>query len=173
MMLIISACNEKLSEPEFVEPLKKLVGDSKVMSYKSVQEKDVLAADKIIISGTALKDFDYLDYDFSWLRKTNKSVLGICAGMQIIAKVFGAELIDCKNIGVKKVTMLQKNKLADNDFNAYFLHTKIISGGEFDILSTVDGHPAIVKHKQKQIYGCIFHPEVMNEDMIFSFVNLR
>ena len=170
MILIISTCREKLSELEFAVPVQNLIPESKVINYNAIKKKDILAADKIIITGTALKDFEYLNHNFSWLKKFRKPVLGICAGMQIIAKVFGAKLIDCKNIGVKKIKILKENQLAYADFNAYFLHTKTIQGGEFEVLATVDGAPAIIKHNQKNIYCCIFHPEVLNAEIIRNFV---
>ncbi len=137
----------------------------------TLDENKILKADKIIISGTALKDFNYLDCDFDWLKKFNKPVLGICAGMQIIGKMFECELKEGVNIGVRKVRVVKENKLISEDANAYFLHTKIIEGGNFDVVGLCGEMPAIIKHKSKEIYGCIFHAEVLNSEIIKNFVH--
>ena len=171
MIVIISTCKEKLSELEFVEPLKKIVGNCIVVSYKKIDEKEILKADKIIISGTCLKDFDYLNCDFGWLKTYAKPVLGICAGMQIIAKEFGARLIDCASFGIKKVETICDNKICKGNFSAYFLHTKNAAEG-FEILATANNRPVVIKHGEKEIYGCIFHPEVLNTEIIKNFVLL-
>lgn len=167
MMLVISTCAEELSEPEFVTPLAR---GCVVKHYRSVSPKDLAKAERIIISGTALKDFAYLDSDWSWLKDVSVPVLGICAGMQVIAKAFGIPLQDRVVIGPKRVEVVKQNALAEGTFNAYFLHTKTASG--FDVLATAEGAPCMIKHPQKPVYGCIFHPEVMNEDIISNFLGI-
>lgn len=171
MILIISTCKEKLSELEFIEPLKRIIETCELINYADITEKEICNADKIIISGTALKDFDYLGGDFGWLKKFEKPVLGICAGMQIIGKVFGSELKDDVNIGVKKINIVKQNKLISEDSTAYFLHTKKVVGEDFDVLAKSDELPVLIKHKSKEIYGCIFHPEVLNLEIIKNFVH--
>jgi GMP synthase-like glutamine amidotransferase len=89
--------------------------------------------------------------------------------MQVIARAFNAQLEDFTTIGPRKVTVVKKNELVKGDFDAYFLHTKTASTG-FDVLATTDGKPCMVKHPTKPIYCCIFHPEVMNENIISDFV---
>ncbi len=168
MILIISTCKEQLSEHEFVRPIAMLIEDHHIQHYSRVKPADIKAADKIIIAGTALKDFDYLHGDFKWMQKCEKPVLGICAGMQIIAKEFGVPLEDCVAIGPQKVEIIAENKLARGTFDAYFLHTKT-GTGNFKTLATSNGKPCMIKHSEKEIYGCIFHPEVMNEDIIRRF----
>ena len=167
-MLIISTCKEKLSELEFVRPIQ-LLTKGKVKHYSEVSKDDVEKADKIIICGTALKDFDYLEGDFSWLKEYDKPVLGICAGMQIIATTFGVPLQEFEAIGPKKVTVVKENKLIEGEFNAYFLHTKT-GIGDFQVLAETDGQACMIKHPERDIYGCIFHPEVMNEKLIMGFI---
>lgn len=168
MILIISTCKEQLSENEFVRPIAMLIEDHHIQHYSRLKPADVKAADKIIIAGTALKDFDYLQGDFKWLQKCEKPVLGICAGMQIIAKEFGVPLQESVAIGPQKVEVVAKNKLATGIFSAYFLHTKT-GTGDFKALAESNGKPCMIQHNEKEIYGCIFHPEVMNEEIIRGF----
>ena len=89
--------------------------------------------------------------------------------MQIIAKEHGVPLEDNTVIGPQPVEVIAENKLAEGTFNSYFLHTKT-GTGNFKVLATSNGKPCIIKHAEKEIYGCIFHPEVMNEDIIRRFV---
>jgi len=169
MILIIDTCKENLSEMEFVRPVALLVENHNVVHCTRVKQSDIDEAEKIIITGTALKDFEYLKHDFSWLLKTEKPVLGICAGMQIIAKTFGVPLEDFVTIGPRQVEVVAENKLATGKFNAYFLHTKT-GTGDFQTLAVTEGKPCMIKHPKKEIYGCIFHPEVMNEEIIRRFL---
>ncbi len=167
MTLIISTCKEKLSELEFVEPLRKIIGNCVVKHYSEVKETDTKKAEKIIISGTALKDFDYLKADWSWIKNYDKPILGICAGMQVIAQAHGCKLVDFTTIGPQTVEVIKENELCSGTFNAYFLHTKTADGME--VLATMNGKPAIVRKNNH--YGVIFHPEVMNEDIIKKFIS--
>ena len=168
MILIINVCKDKLSESEFVRPLAMLIEDHVIQHYTKVRLADRKAADKIIIAGTALKDFDYLEGKFSWLKKTKRPVLGICAGAQIIAKEFGYPLESFSLIGPQKVEIVGENRLAEGTFNAYFLNTKIVNGCH--PLAVSNGRSCMFRIPEKEIYGCLFHPEVLNEDIIRRFV---
>ncbi len=168
MILIINVCRDKLSEMEFVRPLAMLAEDHVIVHYSKVKLADRKAAEKIIIAGTALKDVDYLDGKFSWLKKTKRPVLGICAGAQIIAKEFGLILEDFALIGPQKVEVVGKNILAEGIFNAYFLNTKIVNGCH--PLAVSNGKTCMFRIAEKEIYGCLFHPEVLNENIIQGFL---
>ena len=170
MILIISTCTEELSEMEFVKPLCELTG-GKAKHYRMLSKKDIEKAEKIIISGTALKDFNYLQADWSWLKEYDKPVLGICAGMQVILKAFDVPLAEKTVIGPQTVEVVNENPLLEEDCSAYFLHTKTGSGN-FKVLAKSSGVPCLIKHHTKEIYGCIFHPEVMNEEILENFVEL-
>ncbi|MBI4017196.1 MAG: hypothetical protein HY363_05900 [Candidatus Aenigmarchaeota archaeon] len=168
MILIISTCKEKLSELEFVLPIARIIGKCVLRHHTEVTDRDIASAKKIILTGTALKDFEYLKHDFRWLKNVKIPVLGICAGMQIIAKEFGIKLENKVNIGVKPVQVMEENKLASGTFNAYFLHTKT-GTGNFKTLAVSENTSCMIKHPTKEIYGCIFHPEVMNEELLRNF----
>ncbi len=163
--LILSTCKYGLSEFEFVEPLKRIFKTESVKKYNEFTQKDIDSAERIVISGTALQDNDYLNYlkRFDFLKKTNKKVIGICAGYQIIGLVFGSKLIDSKRIGVYLV------KTKNKEFKAYFIHKKAIEpSNKFEIIGTTDKEASIIKLKNKNVVGFSFHPEVYNEEIFIN-----
>jgi len=141
MILVVKVNEHKLHDDEFVKPVIDLLENFKVVDYREI---DLEGIDKIIICGTALKDNKYLEHDFSWLKNFKGKVLGICAGMQIIGKVLGHKLIENKKIGVKD--------------NKYYLHSFSVEGFEDSL--EVDNFK-----------GVLYHPEVLNKEMIKEFEN--
>ncbi len=124
---------------------------------------------------------------------TNKLIIGICLGMQIIAKSFGI------NINSKEVQSIGTNFLDLKSLNLSQIHNDIyLSKINFELLSksfsfhydcvdskqlensndlikigsSIDKCPYIIKHKFLKIYGFQFHPEVNNNlinDVIEKF----
>ncbi len=164
-LLIINTCSNKLNEREFVLPFENK--NSRTNHYSKL--KDLGWADKILITGTALADNEYLSElnKFNWLKKIDKPVLGICSGAQIIASVFGGNIIENREIGMVEV---KGNLFGRKSFQAYSLHQNGISKlGEFDVLAESKTSIHAIKHKHKEIYGVVFHPEVRNKWVIEKF----
>ena len=58
-------------------------------------------------------------------------------------------------------------------FQAYSIHQNGISKlNEFDILAKSDNSIHAIKHKSKNIYGIVFHPEVRNQWVIEKFIEV-
>lgn len=183
MILIINTCKEEMHYYEFVKPIediiKKTGKEFKVIKIDDVKEKEFKKSEKIIITGTSLRDFNYESEDFSWIKKYDKPMLGICAGMQIICKEFGCELGHETEIGFHDI-IFKKDFLGINEnetIKAYCLHNSIVKYSKdlklaFDIYSKNDYIQAI-KHKYKQIYCTLFHPEVRNKKIIENFLNIK
>jgi len=106
MILIIDMCNEKdsLSRLEFVDPITRAIGTEEyIIKHRTeISQEDITPARHVILSGCALIDNAFLKdiRSFSWLLDTNKKILGICAGMETLALVFGAKMRAGKEIGM-------------------------------------------------------------------------
>lgn len=179
MILIVNTCKERLSETEFVLPIIQIAekyGKVKVMDFARLSEKGVDRVKKVIISGTALKDFEYLNYlkNFDVLLRTKKPILGICAGAQIIGKFFGCELRKKVLIGRHEVRIVSPTPLSEQEkFFAYFLFSKYVVLNElFESLGFWKRIAVFFKHKRLPIYATLFHPEVYNQDIIESFLEI-
>jgi GMP synthase (glutamine-hydrolysing) len=144
-----------------------------VRHYREVSEEDLIACNAIILTGTTLKDNASLEETekFQWLKIVNKPVLGICAGMQAFASIWGLVLTRCLEIGMTNITTLTINNLFSGTFQAYSLHTfSVESSDEFEVLAESPKCLQAIKHKQKPIYGVLFHPEVRNPEIIKNFL---
>ena len=180
MILIVNVCLDRLSESEFVRPVEDIIRKNNMSfctkHYYEVNDEDVNKVERVIICGTALKDLNYLDQivKFHWLRKIEKPLLGICAGMQIICKLFGCELEEKVMIGRLQVSIVKRNKLSqENQFFSYFLNSKAVKINEVFETFGISGDVAcIVKSKSAEVYGCLFHPEVLNQDIIMEFCKI-
>ena len=104
------------------------------------------------------------------LIKSNKLIIGICLGAQLIAKIYGSKIYKNKNslveIGYRKLDKINKKFFKNvssmlqfhNEGITYNSHMSIYAKGRtFEIDA--------FKIKSKKIYGFQFHPEV-NESMI-------
>jgi anthranilate/para-aminobenzoate synthase component II len=179
MILIVSTCKEKLNEYEFVTPIIQIVkkfDKVKIVKFNELDKtKELVGVNKIIITGTALKDFEYLKYvkNFSFLLHTEAPILGICAGAQIIGKFFGCRLSEKFSIGRYRVKIISQTPLCQQKkFFAYFLFSRyVVLNKEFESLGVKGNSVVFFKHKQLPIYATLFHPEVYNPDVIVNFLS--
>ncbi|MCA9488114.1 MAG: hypothetical protein KC516_04095 [Nanoarchaeota archaeon] len=174
MILLISMCSDKLHELEFVKPIENVVGKCLVRHYKNFTLKDIEKADKVIISGTSLKDDFFLKEleRFNWIRDYAKPVLGICAGMQIISLIFRGKLRKKKEIGYYRENFVKEFLSLKDEHEVYHLHNNYVSLPKDFIKFTDSKIPQAIKHNSKNIYGVLFHPEVRNSKLIEEFLNL-
>jgi GMP synthase-like glutamine amidotransferase len=162
---------------EFVSSIVAVVEETDecfVKHYLEVKQEDMSNCSKIILSGSALKDNATLNQTemFEWIKQCDKPILGICAGMQTTGLVFGARLETCLEIGMTQITMLMANPLFSSSFKAYELHNYSIQPStEFDVLAESAKCVQAIRHKQKDIYGVLFHPEVRNKEIIHRFIH--
>ncbi len=184
MILLISTCKEKLHELEFVKPIEQILEKSKrkfkTIHYSEISPKGISSSDKIIICGTSLQDNEFMNHldKFKFIKITNKPVLGICAGMQIVGLIFGGKIQKNKIIGLdfENFTHEFSNKFfreAETLQQVYNLHNNSVTlPKNFIKLNTQLTQISAFKHKSKNIYGVLFHPEVRNKELIKNFINI-
>ncbi len=181
MILIVDMNWKKdsLGYYEFVAPITSIAEDLDqcvVKHYLEVNSEGTSQCSSIILSGTALKDNETLSQPekFNWIKDLDKPILGICAGMQTIGLVFGLRLAKCLEIGMTEITTLKENPLFSAKFKAYSLHNySVQSSSEFEVLAESARCMQALKHKQKPVYGVLFHPEVRNAEIIQRFIQLK
>lgn len=150
----------------------------KTISYFDITESDINRSDKIIISGTSLKDNKFLKKEnikkFNWIKSYNKPVFGICAGAHIIGLAFGGKLKKKKQIGMVRVRF-RKEFLGIKDIQeAYNLHGLYVDFKRLEDFKIYAQNqcPQAVKHKKLPIYCALFHPEVRQKETIVNFARL-
>jgi GMP synthase-like glutamine amidotransferase len=175
--LVIDLCLRDLSRTEFVQPIARIVGQgARVKGFLDMGPEEVEAEDSVVICGTALADDDYLDdlEPFGWLRDTETPVLGICAGMQVIGLLHGARLVPGKEIGMTRVEPVGANPLVDAPMEAYGLHKYGLADlEEFRVLARSEGSVQAIVHRERPLYGVMFHPEVRRGNVVSRFLGIH
>lgn len=168
-----------LGRDEFVNPVARIVERCghpwKYQHYASMHDREWAHASGIIICGTALKDngfLDHLEY-FSWLRDCEIPVLGICAGMQVLCRIFGGSIRPGCEIGMTDVKVTSPHPFlpASASFPAYQLHSHSCMpplGWETHAESALCVQA--VRDPTRPFFGVMFHPEVRNDRVIEAFL---
>lgn len=183
--LIVNVCREKLHYFEFVKPIEDIARGMtedceiyfETRSYKRLKQEDVNKFGRIIICGTSLKDCEYLNHlkKFSWIKKFKGRILGICAGMQIICLLYGCKIEEKAGIGQKLISLNNRFLGMDGWKEVYELHNYSVKDDRnlrkaFEVFSK--GSIDAIKHKKRDIYAVMFHPEVRQKDLIRNFLRL-
>jgi GMP synthase (glutamine-hydrolysing) len=178
MILIVDLNWKKdsLAFNEFVSPIVSVVRpleEFRVKHFLDIESTELEGCSKIVLSGTSLKDHATLKLveTFNWIKTCNKPILGICAGMQTISLLFDEPLVKCLQIGMAEISTLKETPLFHGDFKAYVLHNYSVRQSQtFEVLAESAKCIQAIKHKQKSIYGVLFHPEVRNHEILKRFI---
>jgi GMP synthase (glutamine-hydrolysing) len=176
MILLISTCKEPLHELEFVKPIENIIKENKFkfkkIHYSKLNPNLINKHKKIIICGTSLKDNEFLKNlnKFQWIKKTEKQILGICAGHQIISLIFKAKIKTKTEIGFYKETFTKEFLGLKEIQEVYHLHNNYTTIPKDFENFTNSKIPQAIKHKTKPIYTALFQPEVRNKKLIEKFL---
>jgi GMP synthase (glutamine-hydrolysing) len=133
----------------------------------------------IILTGGTIKitGNNLLKEEIKIIKESNKPILGICFGHQLICYVFGSKLeqLENKKKGIFEIKKLKEDlilKGTKNPIKVFENHDYKIKDlpNQLKILAISDSAIEIVKHKEKSIYGFQFHPEINNKRMIKNFI---
>jgi len=153
----------------------------RIIDYSEAQKTRLESFAGIILSGSPQGDDivgHHLPY-FKWIKDFEKPLLGICAGHHITGVLYGSELLHGKEpeSGDSFVEVIKDDPLftgLPRHFPVKQMHNDSITlPDEFDLLTTSPTcENQLMKHKQKPLYTCQFHPEYYNHDLIHNFVGL-
>lgn len=183
MILIIdlSYRARSLSHDEFVCPVAHIVHRAgrewRETHFSEMKSDGLTSAEGIILCGTALKDnlFATKVQEFSWLRTISVPVLGICAGMQLLCRVFGGTIRPGCEIGMTTVRVDTPDPLLCKHpaFPAYELHSYSCDPPRgWLTIAVSDECVQAIRHPEKPLYGVMFHPEVRNDWVVEQFLSL-
>ena len=147
-----------------------------IIDYDELAGFDLQKYDIVVLSGggikvegkkRSLKRFSHLYEDqIELVRESNKPVVGICLGCQIIGHSYGAELhrfFTTRRKGLFPIVAIKKNKLmAGKDEAMVFQSNRWMITElpeELICIAASNEGAEIIKHKTKPIYGVQFHPE--------------
>ena len=177
MILIINIGENSLHHYEFVRPITHILYHNRTKyftrNYRDLPDLDLSKTDKIIIAGTTLKNNEFINHldKFEKLKDFNGPILGICGGMQIISLLYGGKLKKKQEIGYFKEKFNKEFLGMKGEKEVYHLHNNYVTLPKDFNKHTTSKIPQAIKHKSKQIYGVLFHPEVRNKELIENFVN--
>lgn len=179
VIVLINVCKENLHYYEFVKPVEDILENNFITKkYADIKKSDLENCSGVIICGTSLKDNDFLDdiKVFDWIKTFEKPILGICAGMQIMGLVFDGKVKNKTEIGFFKEDFTREFLGLFGEQEVYHLHNNFVNFKklkEFEIICENKNVIQAVKHKTKEIYGVLFHPEVRQKDLIKNFIKLK
>lgn len=182
-ILIIN--NAEAGITEFTDPLERIVSETglpfETIDYSNCREYDFNAVAGVILSGSPQGN-DIADHHlpyFEWMKTFDKPVLGICAGHHIAGRLFGARLLRSEEpeSGKSDVELLKDDPLffgLPQKIAVKQMHNDSISlPPGFELLATSKTcHNQLMKHGQKPLYTCQFHPEYYNQDLIQNFIKI-
>ncbi len=180
-MILVLDCTRQdlpLLKDEFVQPVLHIIRQA---GYEAcVKPLDLPhmppGCNASILTGTALQDHEFLATGLpEWLLDWTGPVLGICAGMQLLAMSAGGDLIADQKIGMTEITVTKENPVFSgrDRFNAWELHQSGVVVPE-SVLICATGATGVqaIRYADRPWYGLLFHPEVRNEWIIRRFLEV-
>ncbi len=128
-------------------------------------------SDLIILSGgstgrSVSYDPKFYDNQFRLVQQTNKPVIGVCLGAQIIAAAYGSRMrrLANRSRGQQHISITRSSPIfrAQRNFKVHQSHFWVIDqlGPQLQSLAISSNGHEVIKHKSKPLYGLQFHPEV-------------
>ncbi len=185
MSRILVVNNAEPGTTEFASPIEKIIeeegSNSVFIEYADCLGFNFADVDGAILTGSPQGD-DIVEHHlpyFLWIKDFKHPVLGICAGHHVTGFMYGSELIRRKEAesGDFEVNILKSDTIFNgmpNPFTVKQMHNDSVGlPRDFELLATSKAcQNQLMKHKQKPLYTCQFHPEFYNHKLIRNFVKL-
>lgn len=185
MLKILIVNNAEPGITEFVRPIEKITEDAGATSfcieYRDCDSFNFNDFDGVILTGSPQGN-DIVEHHmpyFRWIETFNKPVLGICAGHHITGFMNGSEVLRSKEpeSGDFEVKIVKQDPILEGlstTIKVKQMHNDSITlPANFELLATSKTcKNQLMKHKQKPLYSCQFHPEFYNTRLIHNFTGL-
>jgi GMP synthase-like glutamine amidotransferase len=182
VILLIDLCyrDGSLGFEEFVLPIARIVegagAEYRTVHYIRHPGQAARNCDGVILCGTPLMDNGFLGHlaSFSWIPETDLPVLGICAGMEVLALLAGGRVIPCPEIGMTEVRVTAPDPFfpQTHPFDAYELHENACTLPPcYQAIAESDRCIQVFRNPGRPVYGVMFHPEVRNEWVVRRFLD--
>lgn len=144
-----------------------------VKEYSAISSgEDFKLFDAIVLSGSQHKlaeseIFEAYASEVDFLRRTEKPVLGICFGHQLISMAFGENVISTGKMlkGYYMIRKIRDDELFDGLGEKFLVmesHEEIIQNVPYNFVNLADSPNCAIeaiKHQVLPMYGVQFHPE--------------
>jgi GMP synthase (glutamine-hydrolysing) len=196
MILLVDLCYRphSLGEDEFVCPIKDIIErcgyPSKICHFTEWDTISMDGVDAVILCGAPLRDklFVQMTECFTWIPTSPVPILGICAGMQALVLAYGGSLKQDTQqnteqnpdkrpkIGMTAIRCTQTGDpiFREKQWTGYQLYRfSTIPGNNFIALAESDTGVQAIRHRNRPVYGVMFHPEVRNAWVVERFLSLH
>lgn len=159
--------------------------DIDVRDREKLEEVDANAFDLTVLTGSSQDPIVYnkekLADEHNLILNTQKPLIGICYGCELIAHAFGGKLVDRGDGSQKRdlvrIRVVSAHPIFDGrkEFEAYDSHRWSISEvpDSFSVLAESDHGPEIIKHDTLPVWGFQFHPEKCTDKSLGDEMMLR
>lgn len=182
-ILIVNNAEKEISR--FTAPiediLKRVDIECRTIQYSDLLKTDLDSYNAIILSASPHGD-DIVEHHqkyYQWVKSSTVPVLGICAGHQIVGRLFRADLIRSKEkeIGSHYVEIHQQDPIFrgyEKRFLVEQAHNDSITLPEDFVLLAHSRkcRVQVMRHKSRLIFTTQFHAEISNKELIINFVDL-
>jgi GMP synthase-like glutamine amidotransferase len=109
----------------------------------------------------------WYEHEMQFIRKTDKPIVGICMGFEVISAAYGAKITKMPkgvnefkklNTTLKGIKKIKTRKL--RQFEAHDWRVKTVPRKHFDVLAKSKTGVEILHHKKRPIIATQFHPEI-------------
>lgn len=170
---------------EFAKPIEKIIkgigSTFQFIEYADCPGFNFDEFDGAILTGSPQGD-DIVEHHlpyFKWVMEFKKPVLGICAGHHITGYMYGSELLRSEEpeSGDFYVSIVKEDPIFTEmpmKFKVKQMHNDSITlPDNFELLASSDTcKNQLMKHIEKPLYTCQFHPEFYTHQLIRNFVRI-